>query len=40
MANLTADERQELSQLRMYYEYAIGCDANSDPIAEEFFTTH
>lgn len=39
-ATLTEEERQELSQLQMYYEYCIGCDANSDPIADEFFETH
>lgn len=38
-AELTGAEKQELSQLRMYYEYAVACDANSDPIADEFFST-
>jgi hypothetical protein len=39
-STLSEDERQELSQLKMYYEYCVGCDTNSDPIADEFFETH
>ncbi len=39
-STLSEEERQELSQLQMYYEYCVGCDTNSDPIADEFFETH
>lgn len=34
--DLTDEERQELSQLQMYYEYAEGCWENSDPILDEW----
>lgn len=37
--DLTKEERQELSQLRMFYEYALSCQKNGDPIADEFFKT-
>lgn len=35
--DITAAESEELSQLRMFYEYAVGCDVYSDPISREFF---
>lgn len=35
--NLTDEEREELSQLKMFYEYALGCWENSDPVADEWY---
>lgn len=34
---LSKEEKEELSNLQMYYEYALGCNDFSDPIADEFF---
>ena len=34
--NLTDEEKQELSQLKMYYEYAEECWENGDPILDEW----
>lgn len=39
-STLSDSEKQELSQLEMYYEYALGCEANSDPIADEWYAAH
>lgn len=39
-STLSDSEKQELSQLEMHYEYALGCEANSDPIADEWYAAH